>query len=130
MNTFLPGKSASYLLASLALACAALSFFLGPSNIAPGALVHGLFDGHGLAAVVAREIRPPRAGGAVLVGGALGAGGAALQGLFRNPLASPDVTGVTSCAGLGAVIALYFGFAAALPALLPAFAIVGALASA
>src|SRR6201999_484410 len=53
-----------------------------------------------------------------------------LQGLFRNPLAEPGVTGVTSSAGLGAVIALYFGFAAAGPALPPAFAGAGALGSA
>jgi iron complex transport system permease protein len=130
MTSFLPGKSASYLLASSALACAALSFFVGPSHIAASALLHGLFDGHGIAGTVAREIRLPRAGLALVVGAALGASGAALQGLFRNPLASPDVTGVTSCAGLGAVIAFYFGFAAAAPALLPAFAIAGALVSA
>jgi iron complex transport system permease protein len=130
MSDFLPGKSASYLLASMAILAAAISFFLGPTHIAPRELLDGLFSGHGTAAIVAREIRLPRAGLALFVGAALGASGAALQGLFRNPLASPDVTGVTSCAGLGAVIALYFGFAAASPALLPAFAILGAVASA
>lgn len=130
MSTLLPGKSASYLLASAAFLAAALSFFLGPTHIAPKDLLDGLFGGHGIAAVVAREIRLPRAGLALFVGAALGASGAALQGLFRNPLASPDVTGVTSCAGLGAVVALYFGFAALSPALLPALAILGALASA
>ena len=66
----------------------------------------------------------------ILIGAALGGSGAALQGLFCNPLASPDVTGVTSAAGLGAVLALYFGFAAANALALPAFAIVGALAAA
>ena len=114
----------------LTLACAALSFFVGPSHLPAGAILQGLFDGQGIAGTIAREIRLPRAGLGIVVGAALGASGAALQGLFRNPLASPDVTGVTSCAGLGAVIALYFGFAAASPALLPAFAILGALASA
>jgi iron complex transport system permease protein len=120
----------TFALALLALACAALSFLVGPSNIDANHLLGGLFGGHGLEGVIAREIRLPRAGLALVVGAALGASGAALQGLFRNPLASPDVTGVTSCAGLGAVIALYFGFAAAAPALLPGFAIAGALASA
>src|SRR5271170_6898435 len=109
---------------------ACLSFLIGPARIAPGPLFAGLFSSHGAASVIAREIRLPRALLALFVGAALGASGAALQGLFRNPLASPDVTGVTSCAGLGAVIALYFGFAATAPALLPAFAILGALASA
>ncbi len=120
----------TFALALLALFCAAVSFFVGPSNIDANHLLSGLFSGHGLEGVIAREIRLPRAGLALVVGAALGASGAALQGLFRNPLASPDVTGVTSCAGLGAVVALYFGFAATAPALLPAFAIVGALASA
>jgi len=118
------------LLVLLAFGFAALSFFIGPSNLSAGHLIDGLIHGRGLDGVIAREIRLPRAGLALVVGAALGASGAALQGLFRNPLASPDVTGVTSCAGLGAVIALYFGFAAISPALLPTFAIIGALASA
>jgi iron complex transport system permease protein len=67
---------------------------------------------------------------ALVVGAALGASGAALQGLFRNPLAEPGVTGVTSSAGLGAVLALYFGLAASSAFLLPAFAVTGALLSA
>jgi iron complex transport system permease protein len=124
------GARAIIVLALLTVAGAALSFLLGPANIEAGALWHGLLSGDGLPGVIAREIRLPRTGLALTVGAALGASGAALQGLFRNPLASPDVTGVTSCAGLGAVIALYFGFATATPALLPAFAIAGALGSA
>ncbi|HWA90091.1 MAG TPA: iron ABC transporter permease [Rhizomicrobium sp.] len=111
-------------------AFAALSFFVGPSHLSASAILGGLFDGQGIAGTIAREIRLPRTGLALVVGSALGASGAALQGLFRNPLAEPGITGVTSCAGLGAVLALYFGFAAASPALLPAFAILGALASA
>jgi len=118
------------ILAMLTLAFAALSFLVGPSHLSPHAILRGLFDGEGIAGTIAREIRLPRTGLALVVGAALGASGAALQGLFRNPLASPDVTGVTSCAGLGAVLALYFGFAGETPALLPAFAILGALASA
>jgi iron complex transport system permease protein len=121
---------ATFVLALLTLAFAALSFLLGPYHIGARELIAGLFTGHGMEGVIAREIRLPRTGLALVVGAALGASGAALQGLFRNPLASPDVTGVTSCAGLGAVIALYFGFAAMTPALLPGFAILGALASA
>jgi iron complex transport system permease protein len=117
-------------LLALALFFAALSFFIGPSNIAAHDLLAGLFSSHGTASVIAREIRLPRALLALVVGGALGASGAALQGLFRNPLAEPGVTGVTSCAGFGAIVALYFGFTAISPALLPAFAIAGALCSA
>ena len=114
----------------LALGCAALSFLIGPANLSPAVVFGGLFSAHGMASVIARELRLPRALLALVVGGALGASGAALQGLFRNPLAEPGVTGVTSTAGLGAVIALYFGLAATSPALLPACAIAGALVAA
>ncbi len=117
-------------LAALAIAFAALSFFIGPSGLGAGELLAGLLGQHGAATIIAREIRLPRALLALVAGGALGASGASLQGLFRNPLAEPGVTGVTSSAGLGAIVALYFGFAAVSPALLPAFAILGALGSA
>jgi iron complex transport system permease protein len=109
---------------------AMLSFLIGPAQLSPGQLFEGLFAPHGAAGVIAREIRLPRALLALFVGAALGASGAALQGLFRNPLADPGVTGVTSSAGLGATLALYFGFATISPVLLPVFAIVGALAAA
>jgi iron complex transport system permease protein len=117
-------------LLAAALGSSALSFFVGPSHLSPSALIEGLFAGRGAASIIALDIRLPRAALGFLVGAGLGASGAALQGLFRNPLASPDVTGVTSCAGLGAVIALYFGLAAGAYWLLPAFAIAGALGSA
>ena len=117
-------------LAALALGFALWSFLLGPYEISPGALFAGLFDGHGAAGIVAQQIRFPRAALALVVGAALGASGAALQGLFCNPLAEPGVTGVTSTAGLGAVLAIYFGLTAIHPAVLPILAIVGALASA
>ena len=81
---------------------AALSFLIGPAQLSPGQLFDGLLVPHGAASVIAREIRLPRALLALFVGAALGASGAALQGLFRNPLADPGVTGVTSSAGLGA----------------------------
>ncbi len=117
-------------LAALALGFAWISFLMGPSDLSASDLLAGLFAPHGTASVIAREIRLPRALLALVVGSALGASGAALQGLFRNPLAEPGVTGVTSSAGLGAVIALYFGLAAISPALLPGFAILGALTAA
>ncbi|HXF53366.1 MAG TPA: iron ABC transporter permease, partial [Hyphomicrobiaceae bacterium] len=43
----------------------------------------------------------------VLVGAALAAAGAAYQGLFRNPLVSPDILGVSTGAGLGAVLGIF-----------------------
>jgi iron complex transport system permease protein len=117
-------------LALLALALATVSLLVGPSRLPPASILSGLFTDHGMASVIAQQIRLPRAALALVVGAALGASGAALQGLFRNPLAEPGVTGVTSASGLGAVLAFYFGFAASAPILLPAFAILGALGAA
>ena len=79
--------------------------------------------------IVVREIRLPRALAAFAVGAALGTSGAALQGLLRNPLAEPGVLGVTATSSLSATFALYYGFAASSPFLLPVFAIAGALAA-
>jgi iron complex transport system permease protein len=117
-------------LAALAFLFACWSFLIGPSELPPHALFKGLLDGQGMAGIIAREIRLPRAALALVVGAALGGSGAALQGLFANPLAAPDVTGVGSAAGLGAVIAMYFGLAGLHPLALPAMAIAGALLAA
>ena len=77
--------------------------------------------------VVIWQIRLPRALSAFVVGAALGTSGAALQGLLRNPLAEPGVLGVTATASLSATFALYYGFVASSPFLLPIYAIAGAL---
>jgi iron complex transport system permease protein len=55
---------------------------------------------------VVLDIRLPRVLGAALVGAVLAAAGAAYQALFRNPLVSPDILGVSTGAGLGAVIGI------------------------
>jgi iron complex transport system permease protein len=69
----------------------------------------------GLALALLRELRLPRALLALAYGAMLGASGAAIQALFANPLASPDLTGTTSGAALGAVLTAYiFGFTAPL----------------
>jgi iron complex transport system permease protein len=74
------------------------------------------------------ELRAPRTLLAVLVGGGLAMAGAAMQGYTRNPLADPGVLGVSSMAALGAVLTLYFGAAAGASWILPAAAILGAVA--
>ena len=71
------------------------------------------------------QVRLPRVITALFVGAALAVSGAVLQGLFRNPLASPSVLGVSSGASLGAVIAIYLGMAASTLWALPLFAFVG-----
>lgn len=61
------------------------------------------------AALVFWNIRLPRVAAAMLVGAALAAAGAAFQGMFRNPLASPDLLGVSAGASLGAVLGIFLG---------------------
>jgi iron complex transport system permease protein len=53
------------------------------------------------------EVRFPRVLAAVLCGAALAGAGAAYQTLFRNPLVSPDILGVSTGAGLGAVLGIF-----------------------
>jgi iron complex transport system permease protein len=59
---------------------------------------------------VVLQVRGPRVLAAVLVGAALALAGTAFQGLFRNPLVSPDILGASSGAALGAVIGIYLSF--------------------
>lgn len=77
--------------------------------------------------VVVWSIRLPRAIAAFVVGCALGASGAALQGLLRNPLAEPGVLGVSATSVLFATVTLYFGVAEFAPWVLPVAAVLGAL---
>lgn len=53
------------------------------------------------------QIRLPRIAAALLIGAALAAAGSTYQGLFRNPLVSPDILGVAAGAGLGAVFGIF-----------------------
>jgi iron complex transport system permease protein len=54
------------------------------------------------------QVRGPRVVAAALIGAALAVAGTAFQGLFRNPLVSPDILGASSGAALGAVVGIYF----------------------
>ncbi|MGP7796774.1 FecCD family ABC transporter permease [Sphingomonas sp. CLY1604] len=78
--------------------------------------------------IIIVELRLPRTALALLVGAALGLSGAVMQGYLRNPLADPGLFGVSSGAALGAVLSLYFGYAAQ-AWLLPGFALAGAAAT-
>lgn len=110
--------------ASLAFALAAA---LAASVLLPWAPLGALFEQDGnLATLVLTELRLPRALLALAYGATLGASGAAIQALFANPLASPDLTGTTSGAALGAVVTAYLlGFTA--PLALSVGAVAGAL---
>jgi iron complex transport system permease protein len=59
------------------------------------------------------QIRLPRIAAAVLIGAGLAAAGATYQGLFRNPLVSPDILGVAAGAGLGAVLGIFLSLSVA-----------------
>jgi iron complex transport system permease protein len=100
---------------------------IGAVQIAPLDVL-GAIGGAGdpVTLAIVRDLRLPRIVAAALVGGALAVAGALLQGLLRNPLADPYVTGTSAGASLGAVIAIALG-ATAIPALLPLAAFVGAL---
>jgi len=65
-------------------------------------------DVSGAVQSVILQVRGPRVLAAVLVGAALAVAGTAFQGLFRNPLVSPDILGASSGAALGAVIGIFF----------------------
>ena len=70
------------------------------------------------------QIRGPRILAAILIGAALSGAGAVYQNMFRNPLVSPDILGVSSGAALGAVLAIFL----ALPILaIHGFAFAGGL---
>ena len=73
------------------------------------------------------HIRLPRALAAFLVGAALGASGAALQGLLRNPLAEPGILGVSASASLAATFTIYYGVVSISAWAMPIAAIIGAL---
>ena len=103
---------------------------VGAVPIAPGDVWNALWgNGDAANATIVRDLRLPRVLGAAIVGGALAVAGALLQGLLRNPLADPYVTGTSAGGSLCAVAAIALG-ASSEPALLPVAAFFGALASA
>ena len=73
------------------------------------------------------QLRIPRTILGLLVGGALGLSGAALQGYTRNPLADPGVLGVSAMAAFGAVMTLYLGLGASAPWVMAAAGMAGAM---
>lgn len=70
----------------------------------------GASEAGDLAQTVLWKIRLPRVGASVVVGAALTASGVALQSVFRNPLAAPDLLGVSAGAALGAVLGIFLGW--------------------
>lgn len=62
--------------------------------------------------LIVMNVRLPRIGAAIMIGAALAAAGAAYQNLFRNPIVSPDILGVSAGAGFGASLAVMFNIGA------------------
>ncbi|MEO5819484.1 MAG: iron ABC transporter permease [Vicinamibacteraceae bacterium] len=79
--------------------------------------------------VILMAIRVPRVLVAGLIGAALAVAGAQMQGLFQNPMASPDVIGTSTGAALGAVLAFALGLAQSHVLWLPALSCLGAATS-
>lgn len=93
--------------ASLA-AAAVASLTLGAVHVPPADVLDALAGraGSGPLTEIVLQLRLPRTVAAAVVGAALGVAGALLQGALGNPLASPDVIGVTAGAGFGALLVL------------------------
>ena len=89
------------------LAGAVVALGIGPFRLTPAEVLGALGGGEDAASVVIWNIRLPRVLAAMLVGAALAAAGASYQVLFRNPLVSPDILGVSSGAALGAVCGIF-----------------------
>jgi iron complex transport system permease protein len=100
-------------LASFVVSCALGRFGLSPLTVLK-LLVSRILplkaDWGPEAETVLFRIRLPRVAAAALVGAALSAAGAAYQGLFRNPLVSPDILGVSAGSGFGAALAIFYSF--------------------
>ena len=103
-----------------------LSLAVGDMPLGPREIVGGLFRQNELAATILWQMRLPRMLAAILVGGALSAGGLVMQAYFRNSLASPGLLGVSSGGAAGAVVAIALGWSAVSIWTLPVAAIFGA----
>ncbi len=98
-------------LIALAVASIALALMAGSINVPLDEVVSALFGGgDGVSAEVVRLLRLPRAVAGFACGGLLALAGALLQVLLRNALADPYVLGISGGAGVGAIMAILFGF--------------------
>jgi iron complex transport system permease protein len=106
------------------------SLGIGPVRLSPLTVVDALLGGGSdVQQVIVREIRLPRTILGFAIGAMLGLSGAALQGLLRNPLASPSLFGAPQSAAFGAVLIIALGIADVRSYALPVAAIMAAFAS-
>ncbi|MFU8851413.1 FecCD family ABC transporter permease [Micromonospora sp. SL1-18] len=122
-----PVRVAAVLLVLL-VAAVVVGLSLGTPYVAPVDVLRALSGAGTPYDLVVLNLRLPRAVLAALAGAAFGVAGTLIQSIARNPLASPDVIGVTQGAGLAATLALTGGAAAILVA--PAALLGGLVAAA
>jgi len=107
-----------------------VSLGTGPVWLSPVEIAKALLGaGTDVQQVIVWEIRLPRTILGLAIGGILGLSGAALQGLLRNPLASPSLFGAPQSAAFGAVLVIALGLADVRSYALPVAAIAAAFAS-
>lgn len=118
------------LLTILLTLCLLAGLAIGPADIRfsqiPDILTNSMSGTHSWMSNILIDVRLPRILVGAFAGSCLAICGAVMQGMFRNPLASPSVLGVSSGASLGAVIALYLGLASLSVWVIPLFAFTGA----
>jgi iron complex transport system permease protein len=132
--SFLLGKKTLIVITILLVLCmgtVVLSTGIGSVRIHPLDVIRVLAgQGDASQSMIILNLRLPRVLIAVLVGASLAVAGAILQGMIRNPLASPDIIGITEGASLGAVCFFFFFTEGVTIHLLPVVAIVSAFAAA
>lgn len=93
--------------ALLIAALVVLGLLLGAADLDAGQVLSGLLGVGGRAEnLIIQTLRLPRIAAALLAGAAFGLAGAVFQSVLRNPLASPDILGISTGASLGAVVAV------------------------
>ena len=89
----------------LVLVAGTVALLIGAAGLTPGQAISGVFGvGDKGDVFVIQKLRLPRIEAAVVIGAAFGLAGALFQSTLRNPLASPDILGISAGASLGAVI--------------------------
>jgi len=113
-------KRGAYCIAAFAVLFAVIfvvSFAIGKYPVSPGTLFRVFFGKltgadktwSNEAELVVFKIRMPRILAGLMIGAGLSSAGAAYQGLFRNPMVSPDVLGASAGAGFGAAVCIFLG---------------------
>ncbi|MFF3325101.1 FecCD family ABC transporter permease [Streptomyces sp. NPDC002889] len=129
--SFLVHRRAAVVAGTLAVLTAAVCLVylcLGEKFVAPGEVLNVLSGRSSRADFVVGELRLPRLVLGLMVGAAFGVGGALIQTVARNPLASPDIIGVSQGAGAATIGALTFGVGSF--SVLPYFSVAGGMIAA